>query len=84
MIKVILTKLESSHNNVRTPEIKGLLQCPPEIGKSLIVLSEPLDQTKDVRVIKTTPVESIKTHFDDLISYVVITTANSKYKIEYL
>lgn len=85
MIKVILTKLESNHNNIRTTETKGLLQSYPEIGKGIKLLGESLDKDKDIRYIATTPVLSISTTLDASGNrHDVIQTQNSKYKIEYL
>lgn len=58
-MKAILTKIKSNHNNVRTNVIEGKIYRLPKIGESLIFTANPLKEG-EIRIIITTPVESIK------------------------
>ncbi len=76
-MKVKLTKIASTHNNLRTTEIQGTLAYPIEVGESIIIYSEALDGIPDhTRVLRTTPVLRI----ENTLYY----TKNSTYRIEYI
>jgi hypothetical protein len=74
--KVRLTRLDSNHQNLRTPTVEGLLHSALEVGEEIWITAEPLDKSLDVRAIRTTPIERI----DGDIYH----TANSIYRIELL
>jgi hypothetical protein len=70
--KVKLTKIKSSHKNVRTDEIVGFTYALPQEGEPFCLLSKGLSM--GVRVIKTTPVKNLKEES--------FTTENSEYGFE--
>lgn len=76
--RVLLTKITSTHEDLRTDVIEGYLYStnPVEVGKSITVMAEPLDREMDVRCIRTSPVQRIE---GDLYH-----TLKSTYKIEFL
>jgi len=56
MIKAKLTKILSTHENVRTKETIGETNSPPIAGQPFILFGESLTEP-GVRLIHTTPVE---------------------------
>ena len=75
---VKLTQLLSNHNNVRTKEILGYCSGVPTKGKRFVMSAPPLDKSKEIRVLTTTTLKSVRKdgktyHFE---------TQNSKYKLE--
>lgn len=81
MMKAKLTKVESTHNNLRTNEIVGRPLFIPEVGRSFIMWSEPLDKDMDIRQITTSVVKSVELIGDNLYEF---KTMNSIYKLEIL
>lgn len=71
-----LIKISSTHNNVRTSEMLGVPAVPLELDKRFVINGEPLDKTKDIRTIITTPVITI--------SGKDFWTKNSHYRLEEL
>jgi hypothetical protein len=59
MNRVRVTKIKVEHNKVRTDEIIGTVFIEPQIGKQLVMISEPLDETKDYRHFNTSVIEDI-------------------------
>ncbi len=81
-MKAILRKIASTHDKLRTNEVKGDLLYLPEIGTSVIMFSEPLDPNEgNTRMVKTSPVVELTLLQKDLYS---ITTRNSTYELEVL
>lgn len=78
MIKARLTKIQSTHNNLRTDTIEGEALMPPTVGKSFLITGQPLTKDGNVRVVHTTEVKSV-THIDGGIQF---ETQNSTYKYE--
>jgi hypothetical protein len=72
--KVRLTRLLSSHTNLRTPWVEGFLHSRLEVGEAILITAEPLDKAFEVRGIETTPIRKIKGD--------VYYTDNSAYRIE--
>lgn len=56
MIKGTLTKLSDNKNNVRTSTVNGEAPHPPTVGRSFLVLSEPLVEGYDYRSLTTSTV----------------------------
>lgn len=81
VMKVRLTKIESTHSNLRTDLIEGKCIDLPEIGESFFVVAPPLDPTKDFRMVNTSEVKELTTLPDGKILF---KTANSTYEIEIL
>jgi len=75
---VKLTQLLSNHNNVRTKEILGNCSGVPRKGKRFVMSSTPLDKSKDIRVLTTTVLKSVRKDGDTYY----FETQNSKYKLE--
>lgn len=77
LIKVKLTRIKSNHTNLRTDEIVGVaVYGLPQVGRSFALAAEPLDPTKDLRGVLTTPVTELDGN--------TFKTANSEYKFEVL
>lgn len=74
-MKVRLTKIESSHNNLRTDIVEGDLLYWPGVGESIIVTAKPLVEG-GMRLVRTSPVSKIE---GDLFH-----TLNSVYRLERL
>ena len=75
-IKIRMTRLDSNHENLRTPFVEGYSYCPLEVGSEIMITAQPLDDNFDVRCIRTTKVKKIE---GDLYY-----TSNSIYRIEVL
>jgi hypothetical protein len=77
MKRVRLTKLESTHNNLRTDVVEGILLSPLHLGYPIYVECEPLNKLDDYRrCVTTTPIVSIEGD--------IYKTKNSTYRIEVL
>lgn len=57
--KIKINKMESKHTRLRTDEVEGHSFDLPEVGKSFILFSEPLEEGKDVRTVQTSPVTAV-------------------------
>lgn len=73
-----LTKISSTHINLRTNEIVGWFNSLPEMEQSFEIISEPLDITKDFRVVTTTLITEL-TMYDNVYRF---RTKNSEYELE--
>lgn len=81
-MKAILKKITSTHDKLRTNEVKGDLLYLPEVGTSVIMFSEPLDATVgSTRMVKTSNIKELTLLSPDVYS---ITTLNSVYELEIL
>lgn len=76
-----LTKLESSHNNLRTNFIDGQFKVLPKIGKCFAIKGESLTPEGSFRLVETTVIKEVDTLYADQSVY-YFTTENSKYKLE--
>jgi hypothetical protein len=56
--KVKMSRIESSHQNLRTDEIEGYASSLPLVGENFILLSKGLEV--GVRVVRTTPVTELR------------------------
>jgi len=79
--KVILEKIKSSHDNLRTNAIKGICVDWPVIGKPFVLYSKDvLTKDTNLRCIKTSIVKEVTR---DVIKNshceITFTTENSKY-----
>lgn len=74
-----LTKLISTHNNLRTDSMDGEYPFTPTIGRPFILIGEPLDHEFDHRMIYTSNVVSIIESSSDSITF---KTANSTYRLD--
>jgi len=75
---VELTQISSEHNNVRTKKIVGECASLPIEGKTFLMFSEPLDPSKNIRMLHTSKIKSVRKEGN--IYY--FETQNSKYKLE--
>lgn len=81
MYKVKLTKIKSSHNNLRTDEIEGETEHLPEVGRSFILKAEPLENLEaNFRSVYTTEIEHVEKHENGYR----FNTKNSIYHLEVL
>ena len=74
-MKVRLTRIESSHSNLRTDTVEGDLLYWPVVGESIIITAEPLVES-GMRLVRTSSVCKIE---GDLFH-----TRNSVYRLERL
>jgi hypothetical protein len=77
-LPVKLTQLASTHNNVRTTEIIGECYGIPVEGERFVMFSKPLDKTKNLRYLKTSPIQKVKKEGNRYF----FTTENSSYLAE--
>jgi len=78
MYNIILTKLCSNHNNVRTPIVEGECTYLPIKGRIFTMVAPPLDGAKMVRFLHTTVVQDC---INDGITY-MFHTRNSTYRLD--
>jgi hypothetical protein len=76
--KVILTKVESNHNNLRTNEIDGLTLSLPEKGKFFQMVAPPLE-SGSIRSVTTTEIKELEKTSEDSYTF---KTQNSTYKLK--
>ena len=74
----ILRKVKSSHNKLRSDEIRGIFIDPPKIGQVFRFFSTPLTKQADIRVITTTKVLTISEEG----SNIKFETKQSEYELE--
>lgn len=82
MIDVILTRILSTHQNVRTREVEGITNQLPEVGQIFNLVGEPLDEKTSVRVIVTSPVKEVRHHPEE--GSMEFWTENSHYGLQIL
>lgn len=78
--KVRLTKIKSTHSNLRTDIIEGETDELPEVGKHFLLLGVSLTQGMDTRMVTTTKIQTVNI----VNSEYEFTTLNSTYKLEVL
>ncbi len=79
--KITLTKINSTHQNLRTNEVEGECQDLPEVGKRFMLLGKGLEF--GTRMVMTTEVtRRIDTERAGK-SVISFSTANSVYELEY-
>jgi hypothetical protein len=80
-----LTKIESSHNNLRTSQVEGTYEALPKVGERFKLVSESLDSEirnqGGSRLIDTSPVQQILSASNEVIEF---KTTNSHYLFERL
>lgn len=82
--KIRLTKLNSTHQNLRTDVVEGVIHKKPELFECLEIYAKPLDPTKFERYVKTSPIMDIE-RFDEVgIDSINFNTLNSRYRLEYI
>lgn len=59
MIKCKLTKISSTHQNLRTSVVVGQCEKMPTIGAEFVMTAPPLDPAAAFRLIETTPVKFV-------------------------
>ena len=78
MIYITLKKIESTHKNLRTDEVKGGCYYLPEVGSRFAMYTDkPLDPDMDMRFVYTSVVQEVRTVEDEI----VFKTENSIYSI---
>lgn len=81
-MKVKLTKIQSSHNKVRTDEVNGESDNLPEIGKRFVLLGEALVKADgNMRIVYTTSVSELTNISDKSMEF---KTQNSTYRLDIL
>lgn len=82
MIQVILTRLESTHRNLRTSEVVGETNELPQKGRTFRMVGAPLDKKADFRVVSTTPIRETRHHVEE--GSLEFWTENSHYGLQIL
>jgi hypothetical protein len=82
MIEVILTRLESIHNRLRTDEVQGHAYQLPEEGRGFSLVGAPLKGDADFRLITTSRVKEIRHHTEE--GSLEFWTENSHYGLQIL
>lgn len=82
MLPVKLTKIESTHTNLRTNEMIGKTGSIPEVKYNIQVFGESLTEGKNMRVIETTEIK--ESTYDKATKTFVFKTQNSTYSLEIL
>lgn len=77
--KVVLTKVESTHNNLRTNEVDGLTLALPEKGKQFQMTGESLTKGASIRCVTTTEIKELDIEGDSDYTF---KTLNSTYKLK--
>jgi len=77
---VKLTKIRSSHENLRTDEIVGFCNELPILDLTFVMYGEGLELKEAVRIVTTTRVQHVET-IGNIINF---GTENSLYKLELL
>lgn len=80
--KVRLTKISSTHNNLRTDSIEGEAAYLPAIGLPFVMFGDALTPNGVHRMVMTTNVQIILE--DNEGGVIEFDTENSKYKLELL
>lgn len=75
-MRVRLTKVESTHNNLRTDVVEGECSHLPTIGLRFVMYSDPVEVFGNMRYVSTSPVQAITQDG--------FRTLNSTYKLEVL
>jgi hypothetical protein len=78
--QVKLTKIKSTHNNLRTDVIEGKTFKLPEVGDSFAMFGEPLTEGFDTRAVYTTEIKVCDRQGNEFM----FVTENSTYKLEVL
>lgn len=79
--KVKLTKIKSTHSNLRTDTVEGVTYGLPEVGKGFTMFGEPLDpNVGNMRGVYTTEIKVC----DRTGNEFMFVTENSTYKLEVL
>jgi hypothetical protein len=80
MYYVTLTKIESTHNNLRTNEVNGLAVELPVVGSAFFMYSsEILTEGTNVRHIHTSEIKDVKSDMET--GEIVFRTQNSLYAL---
>lgn len=82
MLKVKLTRIESSHNLIRTKEMIGWTGSIPEKGYDIQVFGESLTEGMDFRKIQTSLIQ--ESTYDKETKTFTFKTLNSTYTLEIL
>ncbi len=76
-MRATLFKRESTHQNLRTNEVAGDYVFEPTVGEHFVIIGESLDPTKDLRMVRTSPVTAVEKDG----ATINFTTQNSKYTL---
>lgn len=77
---VKLTKMRSTHGNLRADEVFGQTLDLPTVGKSFILIADPLDAKAEFRSVFTTEIKLVEKMGDTYEFH----TLNSTYRVEVL
>ncbi len=78
MYYVELTRLSSTHRNLRTDSVVGYCREMPKKGARFLLTGEGLSHPTLTRVVETTPVQAIVPRLDGVLDFF---TENSRYHL---
>jgi hypothetical protein len=78
-MQVKLTRITSSHDNLRTTDVVGEASAPPTVGHRFVMTAAPLE-AGDIRIVDTSPVQSVEADGD----FYTFRTLNSVYTLSVL
>ncbi len=78
---VILEKIKSTHERLRSDRVDGIAPGVPTVGQCFYMGSSPIDLTKDMRLVRTSPVKSVKETKSGSKTIYDFETENSTYRL---
>lgn len=76
--QVVLEKVRSTHNNLRTDKVEGVTLELPKKGEYFSIVGEALTPGATARVVTTTEIQNVEVMGDEYM----FTTENSTYKLK--
>jgi hypothetical protein len=79
-VRVLLERLDSTNNALRTNNIEGYTLAEPQVGACFLMFGEPLDPAADARMVSTSLIQSVERDGEVF----TFTTLNSTYRVTIL
>lgn len=74
-----LIQIKSTHNRLRTKIVEGLIYEWPRKGERFRIIADPIDRTKNARIVTTSVVQKIRYYPSGTIRF---DTENSSYLLK--
>lgn len=81
MYHVQLKRINSTHTNLRTPKVTGVMSRLPKLGREMCLTSKPLDRGAVARIISTTPIKKLRVRRLGGKRVFIVDTHNSRYRL---
>jgi hypothetical protein len=76
---VILEKIKSTHQRLRSDRIDGIAPGVPKVGECFYMGSSPIDPSADMRLVRTSPVKKVESKKGPIKTIYDFETENSTY-----